>query len=142
MIEIRKLGEAERPAMVSHMRDLAHRRGHEAALAGIERIAARLADPLPEQEFLVAIDGAAPLGLACFTMPLHAAAGRPQLLLQEICVAANDGDERQDTGDIGHALLRAVVRLAIARGCAGIDVDTATAGIERGTGAKDPAAAL
>jgi hypothetical protein len=137
-IEIRKLTEAERPAMASSVRDLARRphvRG--APAAGIERIAERLAEPASEREFLVAADGSRPLGIACFAMPHPAGAARPQLLLHEICVAA-DGP---DADGIGHALLRALVRLAIARGCAGVDLGTAAVPDAPGMRPALPAAA-
>ena len=104
-----------------------------AQAARVERIAARLAEPASGREYLVVADGSSrPLGVACFGVPCPAGAARPQLVLHEICVAA-DG---LDAGDIGHALLRALVRLAIARGCAGVDLGAAT-GIERSSGTVD-----
>src|SRR5690349_13706044 len=132
-IEIRKLADAERPDVAARMRDLAQRHGHDAAsAAAISRVAARLADPLPEQEFLVALEGAKPIGVACFAMPQPAGAARPQLLVREICVPECGEGGPKDAAEIGRALLRALVRLAIARGCAGVDLGI-TAGIERGS---------
>jgi len=131
-IEIRKLTEAERRAMASSARDL-RRDVRGAKAAGVERIAARLAEPALGREYLIAADGSfRPLGVACFAVPLRDGSARPQLVLHEICVAA-DGP---DAGDIGPALLRALVRLAIARGCAGVDLGAAT-GLERSGGAVD-----
>jgi hypothetical protein len=140
MIEIRKIDEAERPAMASRFRDLGRGHGHEAASARPERIAARLADPLAEQEFLLAAEGDRPLGVACFAVPPRTGAARPPLLLHEICVAADGQGEQQESGDIVRALLRALVRLAIARGCAGIDVGSA-ADVENGSGERETASA-
>jgi ribosomal protein S18 acetylase RimI-like enzyme len=71
-------------------------------------------------EMLVAFAGPGPVGLASFAQIFPGEGAAPQLYMKELYVA-----EACRGGGVGEALMRALARVAMARGCTRIDWTTA-----------------
>ncbi len=105
------------PAILQLIRDLAaYEREPDAVHATVEGLYATLFGPTPTAEALVAgVDGAV-VGVALYFTNFSTWSGRNGVYLEDLFVQP----EHRAHG-LGKALLRAIARLAVARGCARVE---------------------
>lgn len=114
---IRSATRADLPAIAGFIRALAdYEKLGDAVRFDPDMLAGHLFGARPMAEVLIAEDGGAPVGFALFFHSFSTFEGRPGLYLEDLFV-------RPDARGAGHgrALLAALARLAVERGCARLD---------------------
>jgi len=118
MIEARLYAPDERPALAPLFAELFAHYGEE--VPGEAALRRALAAEPPGVEMLVALAPSGPVGLASFSHIFPSLSATPQIYMKELYVAAS----ARGAG-VGEILLRALARLAVARGCTRLDWTTA-----------------
>jgi ribosomal protein S18 acetylase RimI-like enzyme len=117
MVAIRLLAPEERPALAPLVAELLGHYGMPAA--GHEAIARALAAQPPGVEVLLASGPEGPLGFASFAQLFPGLGNAPQIYMKELYVSA-----AARSAGVGEALMRALAKLAEARGCTRVDWST------------------
>jgi len=117
MLHPRLLAPDERPLLAPLGAELF--RHYRMSAPGEPALARLLAEQPPGVEMIAAISPAGPVGLASFSQLWPGLGARPDIYMKELYVAAF----ARGTG-VGEVLLRALARIAAARGCTRVDWST------------------